>query len=190
MSDYLMGGPHGAAHSGCDRVICALKYTDMVKSAMTKFKFSQRAEFGPTFGAILAEKIRRVEGPGIFSVATAIPLGEGREKERGFNQAGIIAKYVAMHLNVRYCHDLLDKREGAMRQSGLTGAQRDRNAKESFALAGGVKEKGLVKGQAILLIDDVSTTLSTINAGAALLKGGGAALVVGAVVASGMAGRD
>ena len=187
MSDYLMVDPAGVSGDGCDRVICALKHTKMVKNAIKKYKFNERAEFGKTFGALLAEKIRRVEGLGVFDIVTAIPLTGTREKERGYNQANIIAEYVAMSLGTDFNPGLLVKSTGTLRQSGLNKAERERNARGSFSLSSGAA--GLINGSTVLLIDDISTTLSTINAAASALKKGGAAVVVGAVVTSGMAGN-
>ena len=170
--------------TGCDRLICALRYTHMVKKALMKIKFSQRAELGRTFGAILAEKVRRVEGDGVFDIVTAVPAGKQRERERGYNQAGVIAGYMAKYLDLDFDAELLLKLGGSLRQSGLSRVERYRNAKRSFGL--NTAKANLIKGQAILLVDDISTTFSTIDACAALLKEGGAVLVVGAVVASGL----
>ncbi|MCL2163931.1 MAG: hypothetical protein FWH55_05950 [Oscillospiraceae bacterium] len=185
---FLMEDSGGRLQDSCDRVVCALKYTDMVKAAMMRFKFSQRPEFGRVFGAFLAEKIAREEREGVFSIVTSVPLSKERERERGYNQAEIIARYIALYLNVTYMGALLRRNSGTLRQSGLNGAERSRNAKGSFVLNDSDEGLGFLKGRTILLVDDVSTTLSTINAGASALKAGGAAIVVGAVATSGMAG--
>ena len=193
MHDYLMGDS-GETHAKyndretpakrCDRVICALRYTGVAKRAIRRFKFSNKPEYGRTLGAILAEKVARVEGVGSFGVVTAVPISENRERARGYNQAAILAGYVAMHLGVGFEAGLLSMDKGSQRQSGLSNVERIRNAMSKFMP--NEDKISLVTGKSVLLIDDISTTLSTINACAAILKECGALSVVGAVAASGL----
>jgi ComF family protein len=186
VGDGVLDVPHSTGRDRCDKVICALKYTDIVKTAMMRFKFSQKPEFGRALGAILAAKISRVlKAEETFDMVAAMPLSVERQKERGYDQVDILAGYVAMHLGIEYKAGVFEKKRGAMRQSGLSKAERNRNAINSFSVSAKAAER--IEGCSILLIDDISTTLSTINAGAALLKENGATYVVGAVVASGLA---
>ena len=187
MYDYLMENRRPGYVNGCDRVMCGLWYSGMVKDSMRRYKFGHRPEYGKTLGAILAEKVARVEGFGAFDVVTEVPLSRVREHVRGYSQAKILAEYVAMYLNAEFVDGLLVMRRDAQRQSGLNIAERKRNAGGAYLIN---EDKAYhVSGQSILLIDDISTTLSTLNACAALLKERGATSVVGAVAASALMGK-
>ena len=53
--DGRNGGPSIAKRNYCDRIVCALEYTRFVKSAISRFKFYGRRDYGMTFAALLME---------------------------------------------------------------------------------------------------------------------------------------
>jgi len=131
-----------------------------------------------------------------------VPLTERRKKKRGFNQAEEIAKELSLFLNpvrdsgnneslqkenisngvnIPLFSNCLIKTKQTLAQVELSEKERSQNVKEAFF----VKNKQLIKGQEILLVDDVYTTGSTMEEAAKVLKGGGAKRVWGVVVARG-----
>lgn len=108
-------------------------------------------------------------------VVVPIPISKTREKERGFNQAEIIAKAVAKEFGLVMDNSILVRARETNKQSFLTKEERARNLLGAFE----VKEKSLgfmkVKNDKnkFLLVDDVCTTGSTlIAASLALYKAG------------------
>ena len=182
---YLMeSGPQTEAIN-CDRVVCALKYIDPVKGAMMRFKFFQKPEYAKTFSVLLCEKIKRMEAGTDFHFVSYVPLNKSREKERGYNQAKLIAGYIAEYFHIPLMDDILKRNEASLRQSTLQKNERHRNIKNAFCL--NETKNAEIKGKTILLVDDIATTLSTLNTCARILKESGAAVVIGAVVASALA---
>ena len=213
----------GAGH--CDRIICVLKYTGVVRSAISAYKFYGRRDYGRTFAALLCERIERVAGAvasstgagvGRFDFVTCVPLSRRRLHERGYNQAAILAKYSAAHLGLAFTDALLIRNEHALRQGALNRQERRVNAETAFGVDLENSQGGFMTGKFIpyklipgrrlipgrimpgrhrpgeivldgarvLLIDDIATSMSTINACAATLKAHGAADVTGAVLAA------
>ncbi|MDP2777980.1 MAG: ComF family protein [Anaerolineales bacterium] len=106
-----------------------------------------------------------------------IPLGRQRFKERGYNQVGMIAKPLALALNLRYAPNELLRRKETRSQVGLTKVERKANVQNAFQAGVGVI------GKSILVMDDVSTTGSTLSSGAEALYSSGAKDVYALTVA-------
>jgi len=106
-----------------------------------------------------------------------VPLGKHRLKERGYNQVAMIANPLAMALNVKYAPNELARRRETRSQVELTRQERKENVKGAFQA--GVR----VKGKNVLVLDDVSTTGSTISSSAEALYLSGAKKVYALTVA-------
>jgi len=107
-----------------------------------------------------------------------VPLSSKRQKWRGFNQSEIISDYIAQKLKLKSLKDL--KRIKSQKiQAKLSEAERQKNIDGVFVWTGAD-----IKGQQIILIDDVSTTGATLNECAKVLKAAGAKAVWGLVIAS------
>ena len=106
-----------------------------------------------------------------------IPLGRQRLKERGYNQVGMIAKPLALALNIRYAPNELVRRKETRSQVGFTRAERKANMQKAFQAGAGVI------GKTILVMDDVSTTGSTLSSSAETVYSAGAREVYALTVA-------
>lgn len=109
-------------------------------------------------------------------VLTPIPLGQQRMKERGYNQAAMIAKPLAETLGVEYAPNALKRCKETRSQVGLSKKERQKNVLGVFQAAG-------VGGKTILVLDDVSTTGSTLSSAAQALRSAGAKDVYALTVA-------
>lgn len=109
-----------------------------------------------------------------------IPLHDRRYAERGFNQAALIASVVAQYIDAPM-RDILVRSRYTMQQARLEKEEREVNLKDAFRL----RLEDRVDGKNILLVDDVFTTGSTMQAAAKTLRKSGASSVVGLSVARG-----
>ena len=109
-----------------------------------------------------------------------VPLHPARRRERGYNQAGLLAGAVASRLGLQTETRALARIRNTKRQSDLGPAERDSNVLGAFRLA----SPRLVKGADIVLIDDLVTTGATVRACLEALAGGGPARV--SVLAAGI----
>ena len=114
-----------------------------------------------------------------IDTAAPVPLHESRLKERGFNQAELI---FAPWLKQRGLKSLplLTRVKATRRQYTLKAAERYANISDAFAVTPGYAES--VRGQSILLLDDILTTGSTLKECAEVLKNGGAKFVYALVL--------
>lgn len=111
-----------------------------------------------------------------------IPLSKNRLKERGYNQAELIAGYLAEKIKIPFCADALIKIKNTPTQVSIKNKkERLKNLNGAFA----IKNPELVERKNIILIDDVSTTGATLREAKKVLKLAGAKKVIALVVARG-----
>jgi ComF family protein len=135
-------------------------------------------------GRMLAEAINVLEPELPETVAVIpVPLHRGKLRQRGFNQAELIARAaMRSHLSgdrFRLCVGTLERTRETSSPSGLTSHQRRENLRGAFRVA--LPEA--VKGREALVVDDVYTTGATVSECARVLRGAGATKVWAATVA-------
>ncbi len=113
-----------------------------------------------------------------------IPLGKQRIRERGYNQVAMIAKPLALGLGLQYSEKVLLRRKETRTQVGLTREERHKNVHDAFQADPGVK------GRSVLVMDDVSTTGSTLSSSADALYAAGARNVYALTVARALSYHD
>ena len=101
-----------------------------------------------------------------------VPLAPVRERERGFNQAQLIADGLAMYWCIPVWSQLLMRKRATETQTRLTPGERSANVHRAFSVRDGMSES--VRGRHLVLVDDVITTGATLNACAAALFDAGA----------------
>jgi ComF family protein len=100
-----------------------------------------------------------------------VPLHAIKLRERGFNQSERIAKLIARRTDAEGVASLLERTVFTQTQTRLSRNARDANVKNAFALA---PDAVVIPDHRYILIDDVFTTGSTLNACAAVLREAGA----------------
>ena len=160
-----------------DGVVCALVYEGAVRRAMHRYKFGGRLAYGKTFAGLLA---RRVEESGVASRDQAVcwvPCHRATRRERGYDQAGELARQTAARLGLPAA-PLLKKVRHTPPMYQLDAAQRRANVLGAFAA--GPEE---LHGLSVLLVDDIFTTGATFSECARVLREQGASHVYGAALA-------
>jgi ComF family protein len=109
-----------------------------------------------------------------LNLVTSVPLGLVRFKERGYNQATLLARPIALYLKIPFSSRVLSRTRETRTQVGLTVSERQDNMAGAFQA-----NRKLVDGKTILLVDDVATSGATINACAKALLDAGANGVYG-----------
>lgn len=156
-----------------DRCISYCFYTDQLKPAFHRYKFNGHYHYSRLLGQWMAEALEE-SGAGPFDLCTWVPLHRFRRWSRGYDQAELLAREVALHAGIPLVK-ALDKTRYTAAQSGTERvAQRYTNVKGVYCLAKG----NSVSGKRILLIDDVITTGSTLENAASALREGGAEEIV------------
>jgi ComF family protein len=144
------------------------------------FKYSYMRPLAAVLAQWLALAYPRMER---FDALVPMPLHWWKRVQRGFNQSELLARELSRRTGVPVLRAARRRRATAA-QAGLTHAQRRDNVRGAFD----VPRPAAVRGLALLLIDDVLTTGSTVNACAGALKRAGAARV--SVLTLARAGRQ
>lgn len=108
-----------------------------------------------------------------------IPLSPQRLRERGFNQAQLIAEHFADHFNVQVKDNAVCRTRHVGSQTGLSKEERKENVMGCFA----IKHSEAIKGKNIIVIDDVFTSGATMGEVARILRKAGARKIVALVAA-------
>ena len=160
------------------RCACAGWYRGGLRDSLRRFKFSGQKGYAATYGPILAQAVRTYL-PGSYDVLTWVPVSPARRKERGYDQAQLLAQATAQALGTEAV-SLLAKTGHNAPQSSLTqGSQRRSNVAGVYT----VPQPEAVAGRRVLVIDDILTTGATLEEAARTLRAAGAAQVVAAVLA-------
>jgi|WetSurMetagenome_2_1015567.scaffolds.fasta_scaffold67784_3 ComF family protein len=114
------------------------------------------------------------------AIIMPVPLHPRRLRERGFNQAEIIAQIIAGETNLSLSADALKRVKYTGQQAKLTAGERNRNLEGAFAWT-----RPYPPPDDVILTDDVYTTGATTNECAKILKSAGARRVWGVVLAAG-----
>jgi len=149
------------------------------KELIHHFKYDGMLEIAPILGGLLISRLRKSSLRGKL-VLVPVPLHYRRQRQRGFNQAEILARYISRRLNISGGLALKRKRK-TKSQVELSGRERRKNLAGAFFC----KDRELIKGKTVILVDDVSTTGATLEECAKVLRTAGARQVWGLVVARG-----
>jgi ComF family protein len=93
-----------------------------------------------------------------FDLVVPTPIGQSRKRERGYNQAALLARPIAFYYEKMFAPQALQKKHDTRSQVGLTYDQRWMNVQDAF-----VADRGVVQGKQVLLVDDVTTSGATLN---------------------------
>lgn len=153
-----------------------LSYRIPVKHAMALFKFSKSGrvqhllhqlkyrnhpEIGVMLGEFYGEKMRGESGVrSDVDLIIPIPLHPARKRKRGYNQSAKFAEGLSERLEVPFTDDLLERRIKTETQTRKSKLSRWENISGVF----GLKVPESIKGKKVLLVDDVITTGSTLEA--------------------------
>ncbi len=158
-----------------DRLRAVAFFDGALRQAIHCFKYQERPELATVFGNMLGEYVAAHPLP--IDVVIPVPLHRERERWRGYNQALLLAREMALQEKHALWYNVIERTRATPPQVGLDLRARRENVRDAFAAG------PAVSGANILLVDDVCTTGATMNACAAALKQRGAKFVCGLALA-------
>ncbi len=148
----------------------------VIREGVHSLKYHSVRAAATQLGQLLAEYL--MSHPVLGEVMVPVPLHPRRLRSRGYNQSALLAREVSKLTGLPVKEELLVRIKDAPPQAGV-GSREERRRN----VAGGFQCVGDVQNQAVLLVDDVVTTGSTMSACAAALKSAGATSVWGLALA-------
>ena len=157
------------------RVEAAWRYSFPIDALINRFKHQARWPLGRLLAELLSHHLQHAFSEGLAKpdLLLPVPLSRQRLRQRGFNQAQMLAGWLGHSLQLPLLEHVLVRRHDTPAQQLLSAAERQRNLRKAFALA----DHAPIQGRHIALIDDVLTTGATAEAIARQLRQAGAARV-------------
>lgn len=155
-----------------------LSYNRFLREKISDYKFNGKNYLYKAFGDIMLKTAKEI--PEEIDLVLFVPSHRRKQAIRGYNQAELLAKYIANSLNKPLTRKNLVKVKSTKEQSGLNKLDRMINLKESFKIKDGEE----IKGKKILLIDDIITTGVTLEEVSRVLLNNGAKKVIGLTLTS------
>ena len=153
-------------------------YKAELRDSLRRYKFSGAAAYGRIYAEFIAKSID--ENQISCDIISWVPVSKRRLRERGYDQAEIIARELSSKLNLP-CERLLEKVRENKRQSSLKGREeRKRNVVGAYRA---VVYDSLC-GKRLLLVDDIVTTGETMSEAASVLKKAGCKEIYAAAAAT------
>ncbi|CAN5449287.1 hypothetical protein BH20CHL6_BH20CHL6_05670 [soil metagenome] len=170
-------GLPGTVPPGLAQLEWCASFTGPARAAIHALKYQGERRLATPLGELLAARWVRAGTGG--DVLVPVPVHASRLRERGYNQAALIARAAGAALHLPVVESLV-RRESTEAQHALGRAARAVNVGGAFAPAA---QGPLLKGRWIVLIDDVMTTGATLSACAAIAANAGALAVSALTVA-------
>ena len=158
-----------------EQVAVPWRYDFPVDSLITRFKHNAKWPFGHLLADVLSQYLqhRFDEDLPRPDALLPVPLAAKRLRQRGFNQAAMLARWLSRQLDLPCEENVVHRIQDTSAQQDLDAKARKRNLRNAFALTSDAN----VKGRHLALVDDVLTTGATTQALARLLMNAGAARV-------------
>lgn len=134
-------------------------YKGDIKQTMYRFKYSNKREYAAFFAGIAAEQYTEWMQRIGAEVIVPVPMYRRKQKLRGYNQAEVFARELSRRTGIPYRMDLVSRMRDTKPQKNLNDTERKNNLKNAFHVS-----QDIVKYRYILLVDDIYTTGSTVDA--------------------------
>ncbi len=152
-------------HHAYDRGAAVFVYDEVMRRSISMFKYHNRREYAKFYAGEMYEHCGSFLRSCRPEVILPVPVHKQKKRQRGFNQAELVAKELGKLIHVPVDTKYLIRKEKTKPQKELTRQQRKENLKDAFEIQ--EPEKNYEK---VLLVDDIYTTGATIDAISEILK--------------------
>ena len=154
-----------------------------IQDALHTLKYRRNIGLGEALATQMADYVRSLRWE--IDMVIPVPLGKRRMQERGYNQVALVAEPLAYEVGWAYSAQALWKARETRSQVGLNISQRRVNVDNAYQA-----NPEMVEQKTILLMDDVSTTGSTLSSSTKALLSAGARDVYGLTIARALSHHD
>ena len=149
-----------------DSLFIPFLFNETYQKVIHMLKYRGYSSVGKWIGKLVAGKQSIAKFENTNTILVPIPLHKIRSRERGYNQARMIAKGIQTRIKLPIQTDLIKRIKNTRSQTHLSKAERIENMKNAFAI-----QEEYIEKENIILVDDVFTTGTTMNCAAKTLRG-------------------
>lgn len=143
-------------------------YNDDIKESIYRFKYHNQRTYADFYGNAMAHRYgKTIKDLGIQALIP-VPISRKKKTIRGYNQAELMARSLGRELNIPVDNEILERNRNTVPQKELNFEERRNNLKNAFKIS-----RNGIEYNKILMVDDIYTTGSTIDACATALKNAG-----------------
>lgn len=157
--------------------VAPFSYNDIFAEAVKNFKFHKRTDYAEKLAEQIAAAVNEKYRDINFDYITCVPMHKIQQKDRGYNQSKLLAQKLSKILKIPYA-DLLTKYKENEPQHHLKETQKRDNVKGVYKAVNTDK----IKGNTILIIDDILTTGYTLGECCKVLRKAGAGKILCATI--------
>lgn len=156
-------------------VVAPWLYDFPIDALVTRFKHQGKWPLGRLLAQLLGQTLQHRFDQGLPrpDILVPVPLAAKRMRQRGYNQAAMLAHWLSHPLQLPVDERLIERVKDTPAQQGLDAKARKRNLRDAFIL----RDASRIRAKHVALIDDVLTTGSTADALTRLLISAGASTV-------------
>lgn len=162
------------------RAVSCIEYDDLAKKIIYDLKYYKKRYIAYHIAETIYDRLIECDMYG-FDVIIPVPLHKAKERERSFNQASIISKYLGQMTKTWVDNKSLIRIRNTISQNKLTKEERRKNLEDAFEIINSEN----IRDKNILLVDDIYTTGSTVNQCSSVLMENGALNIYVATFATG-----
>lgn len=140
-------------------------YDQLMRKSISMFKYHNRREYARFYAAEMYEHCRHFLNTCNPDVILPVPIHRQKKRQRGFNQAELVAKKLGKMMKVPVDSKYLIRREKTVPQKELSRQKRKANLKQAFKV-----NKTNRTYERVLIVDDIYTTGATIDAISEILR--------------------
>ncbi len=148
--------------------VALVNYDEAARASMVQIKYKNKREYLDFYGEALAARYKKTIRRMKVDAIVPIPVHAARRKTRGFNQAEILAEIIGARLGIPVRPEMLVRTRKTLPQKELSANARLKNLSHAFSV--GEIPAGISR---VLLVDDIYTTGSTIEACSRVLRAAG-----------------
>ncbi len=164
-----------------DRGFSAFLYNDTMQGSIFRFKYKGRREYADYYSREIADKLGRDLSSFRADALVPIPLYKKKQRDRGFNQAEVLARAIGDRVGIPVYPHLLTRVRATRPQKTLSLAERRKNLKRAFKIS-----QNVVELTNVILVDDIYTSGCTMDEAADVLKEAGVKGVYALTLCSGV----
>ncbi len=153
-----------------DRALSVSQYTGITRRCIQLFKYRRKLKIGKNLSRIMLRFLKEHFSIDSIDLIMAVPLHRSKLKERGFNQAEILADFIRLNLKIPASFDNLKRVKNTLSQYQLPLEKRQLNIKDAFECT----DKSFFAMKSVLIVDDIFTTGATLSECSRVLKNAGA----------------